>query len=164
MAERIAYCKVHHPGAYYASYLSVRGDGFDIEEALVSPAQLRKRIQEINKMEKKGRASKESLAKCLELVLEMKLRGLDFAPIDLMLSAASNFLVLDDKTLRPPLDVIGGFGTKAAESLIDAREEGPFKTQEDLLKRTAIGNRGLELLLNHGCLSALPERDQPALC
>ena len=40
MALRIAWFKVHYPLAYYASYFTVRGDGFDAATMLVDPEKM----------------------------------------------------------------------------------------------------------------------------
>lgn len=163
MAIRIAYCKVHHPAAYYASYFSIRGDGFDMAEAMPSVAQIRRRIREIESQGNTASNTDKSLQTALELVMEMKLRGLDFAPIDIMTSDASRFLILDDRTLLPPLNVIAGLGTKAAQSLVEARKDGPFRTQEEISRRSSVGKSGVELLRNIGCLDGMAERDQMSL-
>ncbi len=163
MAFRIAYCKVHHPAAYYAAYFTVRADAFDIAEAAQSISAIKRRIKEIAGQGLKASEKEKSLLTVLEVVLEMKLRGLNFAPMDIMLSDAAKFQIVDEKTLRPPLDTIAGLGAKAAESIAAARTEGPFQTHEDLQKRAKVGKATTDTLAAAGCLDGIPESAQMSL-
>ena len=96
----------------------------------------------------------------LELALEMKLRGLDFANIDIYKSEATDFVPEGDKIIRPPLNAIAGLGESAAISIVEARKNGEFTSQSDLLQRTKISKTIMETLANNGCLRDLPESEQ----
>jgi DNA polymerase-3 subunit alpha (Gram-positive type) len=58
MAFRIAYCKVHYPLPFYASYFSVRATEFDAELIVRGEPVLRPKIAEL---EQKGPAAIPSL-------------------------------------------------------------------------------------------------------
>ena len=96
----------------------------------------------------------------LELALEMKLRGLDFANIDIYKSEATDFIPEQDNIIRPPLNAIAGLGDAAAQSIVEARKDGEFSSQSDLLQRTKISKSVLDTLANYGCLRGLPESEQ----
>lgn len=163
MAFRIAYCKVHHPMAYYAAYFTVRADAFDIAEASGTIPAIKRRIHQLAALGLKASDKEKSLQTVLEVVLEMKLRGFDFAPIDIMASDASKFQIVGDSTLLPPLDTIAGLGAKAAESIVAARADGPFQTHEDLQKRAKVGKATTDTLAAVGCLNGIPESAQMSL-
>jgi DNA polymerase-3 subunit alpha (Gram-positive type) len=96
----------------------------------------------------------------LELVLEMYERGFKFLPIDLHKSHATNFLIEDD-SLRPPLNSISGMGNVAAEGIFNAvKEGGPFSSIDDLKTRAKVGNSTIDSLRKLGCLRGLPESNQ----
>jgi DNA polymerase-3 subunit alpha (Gram-positive type) len=96
----------------------------------------------------------------LELVLEMYERGFKFLPIDLYKSHATNFLI-EDGSLRPPLNSISGMGNVAAEGIYTAAKEGgPFISVDDLKIRAKIGNSTIESLEKFGCLKGIPKSNQ----
>ena len=77
MAFRIAYFKVHHPLAYYATYFTVRAD-FDASLALRSVEELR---QMINKIQSKGNdatAKEKNTMTVCEVLVEAKMRNVKF--------------------------------------------------------------------------------------
>ncbi len=87
MGFRVAYYKVNYPIEYYTSYFTVRADDFDAQIMLGSSDEIRRQINEYRKLqnvqgEKLGVKEKKILT-ILEIVLEMKCRGIDFVPIDL---------------------------------------------------------------------------------
>ena len=104
----------------------------------------------------------EGLIPILEICLEMYARGIDFAPIDLYKSHATDFLPVDEGIL-PPLNALPGMGDNAAKAITEARENGPFKTVTDLKARTGITRSAAELLEEYGCFDGLPEADQVSL-
>ena len=63
MAFRIAYCKVHYPEAFYATYFTVRADDFDAELILQGPKKIKEAMIEIEKKDKEATA-KEKVFHC----------------------------------------------------------------------------------------------------
>ena len=96
----------------------------------------------------------------LEIALEMKMRGIDFADIDIYKSEATEFTVDEENKIRPPLTALAGLLEAAAQAIVDARADGEFSSQEDLISRTKISKSVLEVLLNNGCLKGMSQSEQ----
>ena len=82
------------------------------------------KMKEIEMKNQKKEATKAELDMYddLEIVLEMYERGFEFLPVDIYESDATKFKIQDDK-LRPPLNSIAGFGTVAAQGIVNARKD-----------------------------------------
>ena len=96
----------------------------------------------------------------LELVEEMYARGIEFLPVDVMQSEASRFIVESDNKVRPALDTIPGISPAMAEKIVKTREDGPFKSQEEVGLRCGLGNVALQALCDSGCLGDMPATNQ----
>ena len=158
MALRVAWFKVHEPLAYYCAYFTVRGDGFDASTMILPPAEARKKIREIRNMDSPGARDKDT-ATCLELVLEMNLRGIRFLPVDLYRSDVRRFLI-EDGNIRCPFISLPGLGESAAVPIAEARKDGPFLSIEDLQKRGKAGSSVIEALRAQGALQGMSETNQ----
>jgi len=158
MALRVAWFKVHHPLAYYCAYFTVRGDGFDATTMILSPDAARKKINEIRTMDKPTARDKDT-ATCLELVLEMNLRGIKFLPVNLYKSDVRRFRI-EDGNIRCPFISLPGLGESVAVTIAEAREEGEFLSVEDLKKRGKAGSAVVDMLRAHGALEGLTETNQ----
>ncbi len=158
MALRVAWFKVHEPLAYYCAYFTVRGDGFDASTMILSPADARKKIKEIRNMDSPSARDKDT-ATCLELVLEMNLRGIRFLPVDLYRSDVRHFRI-EDGNIRCPFISLPGLGESAAIPIVEARKERPFISIEDLQTRGRVGSSVIEMLRTHGALQGLSETNQ----
>ena len=161
MALRVAWFKVHHPLAYYCAYFTVRGDGFDATAMILSPEAARKRIREIRNMDKPTARDKDT-ATCLELVLEMNLRGIRFLPVDLYRSDVRRFLI-EDGNIRCPFISLPGLGESVAAAIAEARKEGQFLSIEDLKNRGKAGSAVIDMLRAHGALEGLTETNQTSM-
>ena len=158
MALRVAWFKVHQPLAYYCAYFTVRGDGFDATTMILSPEAARKKINEIRNMDKPTARDKDT-ATCLELVLEMNLRGIRFLPVDLYRSDVRRFLI-EDGNIRCPFISLPGLGESAAIQIAEAREGGRFMSIEDLKNRGKAGSAVIDILRSLGALEGLTETNQ----
>jgi DNA polymerase-3 subunit alpha (Gram-positive type) len=166
MALRIAYFKVHHPEAFYATYFTVRAGEFDC--SYIGTAQeLRQAISELQAKGSDATPKEKSLITVLKVALEMTLRGISFLPIDLQQSAAATFTLAEtdegQPALRCPFTSLQGLGTKAANSIVRERAKEPFSSVEDLVSRTRLSQSLVELLREQGALAELPSSDQVAL-
>jgi DNA polymerase III subunit alpha, Gram-positive type len=162
MAVRIAYFKVHHALLYYAAYFTVRAEDFDIEAMVRGSEAIRAKIEEINGKGLDASPKEKNTLTVLELALEMCERGYKFQKVDLYRSQAAEFVIEGD-TLIPPFNSIPGLGTNAAFNIVNARGNGEFLSKEDLQQRGKVSKTIIEYLDNHGCLEALPEKNQLSL-
>jgi DNA polymerase-3 subunit alpha (Gram-positive type) len=164
MAFRIAWFKVHRPIAYYSAYFYRRGDSFDAAIMAQGIDPVKAKIREI-KQNPKPTAKDEDTYTTLEAVYEYYMRGFSFAPVDLYASDAKKFLVVDDKTLRPPFISISGLGETAANDLVNCRTSGKeFLSIEELgAACPKVSSTHLEQLKAIGALGDLPESSQMSL-
>ncbi|MCH5210775.1 MAG: PolC-type DNA polymerase III [Oscillospiraceae bacterium] len=163
-AVRIAYFKVHYPEAFYIAYFSVRADDFDASIMARGMDRVREEIRSINEKKKEGTVTpkEENLIPVLEICVEMYARGINFIPVDLYKSDATNFLKTDDGIL-PPLNALPGLSENDARSIVEERANGEFRNVEDLRLRTGIGKNPLNILEANGCFDDLPDTDQVSL-
>lgn len=162
MALRIAYFKVYYPGPYYACFLWRNAEDFNGATMVCDLNQLRARMEEIEAMEKDEKEKSEGEYSLLESIVEMTLRGITLVPVDLYKSDPEKFLLVDDTHIRPPLSSLPGLGINAAINLAKVREEGPFISREDMVRRK-IGKGIVEILANAGCINDLPDTSQVSL-
>ena len=162
MAYRIAFCKVHHPLAFYAAYFSIRADDFDADLIVQGKEVIRSRLRVLEQLGNKASVKEKSLQTILEVALEMYLRGFRLYSIDLYKSDPIRFQVREDGLL-PPLSALQGLGDNAAKNIAEARSQREFLSVDDLRNRSHVSKPIIELLRNHGCLAGLSESDQLAL-
>ncbi|NPV92008.1 MAG: PolC-type DNA polymerase III [Firmicutes bacterium] len=162
MAYRIAYCKVYHPEAFYASFFTVRADEFDAQLMVGGSEKVRAAIAELEAKGNDATAKERNLLTILEVALEMYERGIDLLPVSLEDSDASRFIITP-KGLLPPLKTLPGLGLSAAASVVEARQARPFTSVEDLRLRTRVSKTVIDIMNQHGCLRGLPETDQLSL-
>ncbi|MPW25838.1 PolC-type DNA polymerase III [Alkalibaculum sp. M08DMB] len=162
MAFRIAYCKVHYPLAYYATYFSIRADEFDAHIAIQGKDVVRKHVCEMKKLGNNASTKEKSQLTILELILEMLCRGFEFLPVDLMQSHYNKFIIVGNKLL-PPFNALEGIGDKAALNLYNSKYQGDFLSIEDLQKRAKLSKTNIEVLTKHGSINFLPVSNQISL-
>ncbi len=156
MAFRIAYFKVHHPLAYYATYFSIRAGDFDIDMMVGDKVEhYIKQYKEMSDLKQKDK----NVITLLGMCNEMQKRGISFAPVDLYKSDSKKFII-DENSLRMPFTAIKGLGEAAAETVIEARKNGEFTSKEDLINRTKLSKTHIEQLTELGCLEGMPDSPQ----
>jgi DNA polymerase-3 subunit alpha (Gram-positive type) len=162
MAFRIAYYKVHYPLAFYAAYFTVRADEFDAQLVVSGKDQVIKTIKDLEDRKNNLTQRERSLMTILEIAREMYCRGFGFLPVDLYKSDRNEFIIAGKKLL-PPLNSLQGLGESAAENIVEARNERPFISVEDLQERTRISRAVVDILKEHRCLESLPASNQISL-
>ncbi|MFI3175771.1 MAG: DNA polymerase III subunit alpha, partial [Bacillota bacterium] len=163
MAFRIAYFKVNYPIEYYAAYFTVRAsDDFDYESMCHGSERAKATIKELQEKGNDMTAKEKSKVTVLELVREFYARGFSFSPIHIYESEGDKFLVRE-KVLLPPLNSLQGMGVNAVQSLLEARQDGEFKTIDELKERTTLGKVNIGLLKDNGVLEGIPETNQMTL-
>ena len=161
-AFRIAWYKVHIPKAYYAAYFTIRADAFDADVMCNGKERAKNKMKEIELKGNGASKTDQDTYQVLELILEFYERGLNFLPVDLYKSDSKKFIVENDG-VRPPFNKIPGFGTVAAESLVEARKDGKFMSINDLKIRAKIGDKAIEVLKTTGCLQGMSQSNQLSL-
>lgn len=166
MAWRIAYFKIYHPLAYYASFFSIRASAFDYELMCQGKEKL---DDEIEKMKKrmndpavKTTAKDDSLYRDARIVQEMYARGFEFIPIDVFRADAHKCLIIDGK-IMPSLSSIEGMGDKAADGVQIAAKDGPFLSLDDFQERTKASRTTIDTMVRLHILEGLPESNQLSL-
>ena len=167
MSVRIAWWKLYYPLEYYATYFTTRTDAFDIEAMIGGIDVIRSRYFEIqNKMNnnEKTTVKENALYTFFEICIEMYDRGFSFGNISLEKSLDNDFACdFENKQLIPPFRVLDGLGGAAAQSVVEARKDGPFISKEDLIKRTKLNGTNIKQLEKIGVLKNLDETAQLTL-
>ncbi len=141
MAVRIAYFKVHHPLYYYAAYFTIRASDFDLITMIKDKTSIRNTVKDMySRYMDLGKKEKDVLT-VLEIMNEMAHRGFRLQPISLEKSQAFDFIIEGD-TLIPPFISVPGLGENVAQRIVEAREEGPFLSKEDLNKKSRLISKG----------------------
>lgn len=125
MAIRIAYFKVHYPVAFYLAYFTVRADDFEINLMQGGTESIKDRIKELYEQPNLNPREKGILT-MLEIALEMKMRGIDFADIDIYKSEATEFTVDEGNKIRPPLTALAGRAKRLRRLLWKQERMGSF--------------------------------------
>lgn len=163
MSLRVAWYKVYRPAAYYCAYYTVRADGFDASILCGSLESIRERYKEMEENSKDLSQKDKDLMIIMELVIEMLCRGIRLAPVDLTKSDATKFQVVSDTLIRVPFNALPGLGEAAAQAIVEARDQSPFISVEDLRNRGKASQAVIDMLREMGCLSGLPETNQTTL-
>ncbi len=161
MAFRIAWYKINHPEAFYATYFTVRADEFDLDIIRKGPENIQHELKKLRALSRQT-ARERSIETILEIALEMYARGIHLMPLNLYTSKAAEFTVCDG-ALLPPFNTIPGLGIKAAKNIVVMREEKPIISVEDLRIRARLSNTVIELMRDLGMLTDLPESEQMSL-
>ena len=169
MAWRIAYYKLYHPLAYYATYFSTRSDVFDIETIVAGKKQITEKLSDFESRRYKWGSEKLSnkeisLIPIFELALEALARGINISNIDLKRSKATKwFFDKENNMLIPPLTSLDGLGESVAESISEARKASAFTSIDDIKKRTSINKTQIEKFREMNVFEGLSETNQLTL-
>ena len=158
-AIRLGWYKVHMPVAFYCAMLTVAPGGFDAEVVSGGKSSVVRKMKDIEKMGRDATQKDKEMASTLQLVNECLARGIKFLPISLEKSDATAFLP-ENGGIRMPFNSIGGLGENAALKIIEARNESPFFSVEDLQIRAKLSKSVVDILRKNGALDNLSETDQ----
>ena len=141
----------------------MRADSFDASILCGSLESIRGRYKEMEENSKDLTQKDKDLMIIMELVIEMLCRGIHLAQVDLEKSDATNFQLLSDNLIRVPFNALPGLGEAAAHAIVEARNQSPFISVEDLKNRGKVSQAIIDMLREHGCLKDLPETSQVTL-
>lgn len=159
MAFRIAYYKIYHPLAFYASFFSVRAEDVEPETMLKGYEAIRQRLKEIHKMRHEASQKDKKLIPILEVAMEMCARGFRFYPVDIYRSQAHQYLSLE-KGLLLPFAALPNVGRSAAEGIVGARGNEAYLSIEDFQTRTRLNKTSMDVMRQYQCFEGLPESNQ----
>ncbi len=162
MAWRIAYCKIHYPLAYYASYFSIRASGFSYEIMCQGREKLEYFLADYKKRADILTKKEQDTLRDMRIVQEMYARGFEFVSMDVYKAKASRFQIIDGK-LMPSLSTVDGLGEKAAEGIVEAATKGKFLSKDDFRQRTKASKSVVDLMEDLGIIKDLPESNQLSL-
>lgn len=159
MSIRMAWFKVNHPEAFYAAWFSSKVDNFDAEIIGKGIPEVERKMDEILNLDKAATSRQKEALIVYEVMYEMLSRGYEFEEPVLSKASANRFTIHNGK-LMLPFNAITGIGDTAAESLVDAFDERPFSTIDEVRSRTKLSSSNIEDLKRHGLFLDLPESAQ----
>ena len=164
-AFRIAWYKVHHPLLYYAAYLSIRCEAFDIDAMVRGYDAMRNKIMEIEEKGNSASNKEKDTYSVLQVCLEASARGIKFKNVDINKSHGKYFLIDEEEenTLIIPFRAMDGLGENVATGVVEEREKQPFMSIEDLQKRGHISKTLIEKMQAMGILDGMGESNQLSL-
>ena len=158
-AIRLGWYKVHIPIAFYCAMFTVAPGGFDAEIVMRGRSHVMATIKDIEKRGKEASPKEQASIPSLQLANECMARKLRFLPIDIEKSHAYAFLP-ENGGIRMPFSALSGLGENAAQNIIEAREEEPFFSVDDLRIRAKLTKSVIEILRKNHVLDNLSETDQ----
>ncbi len=163
-ALRLAWYKLYKPIEYYATYLTVRGGDIDATAILSGTDFIKGKMNAIMAKGTERNKKDEDEYACLQVLLEMIARGIEFLPVDLYKSKATVYTIEDNK-IRLAFTSIKGLGASAATSLEKAKDdgEGAYLSIDDLQRRSGISSAVVTALKEMGSLQGIPESSQMSL-
>ena len=162
MALRVAYFKVHYPLYYYAAYFSIRASDFELEAMTQGKDAIKAKINEIHSKGMDATTKEKNVLTVLEIANEMVERGFEFRMVDLDESDAKHFIIKDNALLAP-FRAVPSLGASVANAIVEAREEEPFLSKEDLARRGKVSKTVMEYLDVNQALKDLPDENQLSL-
>lgn len=161
MSFRVAYYKVHHKEAFYATFFTTKADDFDADVICKGKEYVLEKIKELDSLGNNITTKEKGQLIVLEVAYEMFARGVEIKNVDVYKSHATKFQIEDGKLL-PPLIAIQGLGETVAKK-IQSEADREFMSLEDFRIRTKANKSVIEILVNHGCLTDLPQSNQLTL-
>ena len=158
-AIRLGWYKIHNPLEFYAAHLSVRPDGFDALEVSKGEDYLRNVIKSIENLGKQAKATETEKATTYQVVVEAMARGVEFMPVSIEHSHATDFTVENGK-IRMPFSVFSGVGENAAISIAKTRDEGGYMSQEEFRLKSGVSKTIIEIFNQEGVFGDLPPSSQ----
>ena len=158
-AIRLAWYKVHKPVAFYCTMFTVAPDGFDAEIVRGGKSHVVSVMRDIQRRGKEASPKEQASVTVLQLINEAMARGIKFLPVDLEKSHSYIFQP-ENGGIRMPFSSLPGLGERAAKNILEAREEEPFFSVEDLQVRAKLSKAVIDILRNNGVLDNVNETDQ----
>jgi DNA polymerase-3 subunit alpha (Gram-positive type) len=161
-AVKLGWYKIYYPKEFYATMFTVRGGDLDAEIVMKGHEHVRKTIGTLQELGNKRTAKETGSMEMLMQVNEMMARGIEFLPVDLMLSHSHKYVIEDGK-IRIPFSAINGIGGNVADSLYKAVHQGDFISIEELLQRDGVTKSTIDTLESIGAIGNISRTNQLTL-
>jgi len=161
-AVRLGWFKLYRPKEFYCVFLTVRGEDFDAESAVEGKAAVRQKIKALQAKGLDRTAKEDAQLMNLQIIGECLGRGIEFLPVDIYKSQATQYVVEDGK-IRLPFNALKGLGDTAAKSLYAASQQGPYTSADEIVTRAGVGQSIVDLLRSVGALGDMPATSQMTL-
>lgn len=161
-ALRLGWFKVHYPLEFYCAYFSAAPDGFDAEFAFLPTDELKRQVAALSVNGTKTTAKEADRQSAMQILIEMRLRGIELLPVDIKKSDAHKFLPEDGK-LRLPLITMPGVGATAAQSIAETMQSGEVYSLQEMQKKSGVSKTVIEVLERNGALGEMPKTNQISL-
>ena len=158
-AIRMGWYKVHIPLAFYCTMFTVSPEGFDAELVMQGKNAVFSKIRQVEKDGFNAQPKDIQGLPTLQLVNEAMARGIRFLPVDIVKSHATEYIPEDGK-IRMPFSSLAGVGANAAIAVMQAREEEPFFSVEDMQIRSKVNKNVIDTFRRNHVLDSLHETDQ----
>ncbi len=160
-AMRLGWYKINRPLEFYTVYFTVRQDGFNAVEVMQGKSALEDIIKGIMAQGKPKQKDAETVT-TYQIVVEALARGIEFLPVDIYKSHATDFIIEDGK-IRMPFSVFSGVGKNAAENILNSRSGGPYISQEEFRSRTGVSSTVVDMFDEAGVFGDIPRTSQLSL-
>ncbi len=158
-AIRLAWYKVHQPVAFYCTMFTVAPNGFDATVVRGGKSNVVAVLRDIQKRGKEASPKEQASIPVLQLINEAMARKIRFLPVDLQKSHSYVFQP-EEGGIRMPFSSLPGLGENAAKNIIEARDQEPFFSVEDLQIRAKLSKSIIDMLRVNGVLDNVNETDQ----
>lgn len=163
MSYRIAYFKVHHPEAFYATYFTTKIDEYLGNLIFKGLPIIQSKMNEIKELGNSATKKEKDTLSILEVAEEMYLRGIVASRVNLEKSHFTRFLIPEKGAILPPFRALEGVSEVDSISIYEETKKLPFISIEDFKNRTKINKNALEALKEQGVLNHLQESNQVSL-
>ena len=163
MSYRIAYFKVYHPEAFYATYFSTKIDSYPGNLIYKGLNYIQLKMKEIKELGKLATNKDIDTYSVLEVAEEMYMRGIVASKVELGKSHFSKFILDKKGSILPPYRALENVSEQNAQAIFEELEKSPFLSIQDFQNRTKINKNALESLKEHGVFSELQETNQVSL-
>ncbi len=138
MELRIAWFKVYYPKLFYSAWFSKLTNSYDIKAFIGGSKAIKNKMNKI--MAKVNLSpSEEDLLKSVKMAYEMTLRGINFLPVDINKSSATNFEI-EGNDLRIPFIAIDMLNEEIALNIVKCRSEKEFTSIDDAVNRLNLSS------------------------
>lgn len=153
-ALRVAWFKVYHPIAFYATLFSIDANLFEYDAVRAGREAIEAKLSDLRGAKK---VTDKIKAIILRLYVEMKERGLRMGSVDINLSEATRFIIHPNEPdkLIPPLVVLKGVGEKVAQMIVDGRKDGYYTSFDDFKNRSNVNTSVIKALATYNAFRSL---------